>query len=329
MTYYATTVNQNEMGIPFLFKWQNSFQKDRQLNVYAKSILRTLGSFMNNSGDNCFPSYTTIAREAGVCKQTAIKYIKSAVKLGYIKITKTKSKTNNEWYCNKYIPVIPINSNSDGSNAPLNPNKKDPSGKFSLNTGGGSSLPPDEKKSLKTKSDSASVGGVVYEVDNLVDEIDSNYPKEKNKINNIPNGILFTKNQKNEIEKKSEKSESKKAIRLPENWHPDEEYIQWVMKKYNPSKDFLLTEIQLFANYWQSKGGSGAKKVCWFRTWKNWWIRAIEKGYSNAKTNNKKSGWGEDVDTVYRGVEEQNAARFHNEIQHAPRKDPTFDEIFN
>ncbi|AQY55655.1 hypothetical protein PBI_HUFFY_53 [Gordonia phage Huffy] len=72
-------------------------------------------------------------------------------------------------------------------------------------------------------------------------------------------------------------SPAPRATRIPEDWKPTPELMEWARSKY-PGVD-LDTESEKFVDYWLSKGGKESRKVYWDRTWRNW-IRS-----SRAATN--------------------------------------------
>lgn len=62
----------------------------------------------------------------------------------------------------------------------------------------------------------------------------------------------------------------RRATRLPDDWTPPEEYINWAVNKRMWHPEDAGDEAEIFSNYWQSKSGAQAAKVDWFKTWQNW-----------------------------------------------------------
>lgn len=79
-----------------------------------------------------------------------------------------------------------------------------------------------------------------------------------------------------------------KGTRLPEDWELPEDWYAWA-KQSRPEIDIRL-EADKFKDYWLSKSGSNATKICWKRTWRNW-IRSAFASRSKHETrqgsNNK------------------------------------------
>lgn len=61
-----------------------------------------------------------------------------------------------------------------------------------------------------------------------------------------------------------------RAHRLGDDWTPPADWIVWASetRKWEPSA--AQEEAEIFANYWQSKGGKDACKLDWRKTWQNW-----------------------------------------------------------
>ena len=59
-----------------------------------------------------------------------------------------------------------------------------------------------------------------------------------------------------------------RATRLPADWTLPDEWREWA-KHDRPDLDIART-AERFLDYWTAKGGSGARKLDWFATWRNW-----------------------------------------------------------
>lgn len=70
----------------------------------------------------------------------------------------------------------------------------------------------------------------------------------------------------------------KRATRIPEDFAPSPEMLAWARQEC-PGVD-LKRETEKFVNYWTAKSGSGAAKLDWAATWRNWMIKAFEDGSS-------------------------------------------------
>ena len=68
----------------------------------------------------------------------------------------------------------------------------------------------------------------------------------------------------------------KRATRIPDSFTPSPEMLAWARQEC-PGVD-LKRETEKFVNYWIAKSGSGAAKLDWAATWRNWVIKAFEDG---------------------------------------------------
>ena len=68
--------------------------------------------------------------------------------------------------------------------------------------------------------------------------------------------------------KDSVKKESTKGSRLSQDWVIPEEYLEFCQTE-RPELDAVLVG-NTFKDFWISKSGSGATKLNWFATWRNW-----------------------------------------------------------
>lgn len=75
--------------------------------------------------------------------------------------------------------------------------------------------------------------------------------------------------------KKKAPSSPKKGSRLPDDFKPDQ---AWVKGRSILSREQLQREFEKFKNYWQSESGQKASKLDWEKAWRNWVIKAEERG---------------------------------------------------
>jgi hypothetical protein len=61
-----------------------------------------------------------------------------------------------------------------------------------------------------------------------------------------------------------------RAHRLPDDWTPPDDYIEWASDARRWQPDDARQEAEIFANYWQAKSGKDACKLDWRKTWQNW-----------------------------------------------------------
>ncbi|WP_434037818.1 DUF1376 domain-containing protein [Bartonella ancashensis] len=81
----------------------------------------------------------------------------------------------------------------------------------------------------------------------------------------------FLENQVQELEpssasNQSKPAKSKRGCRLPEDYEPD---LQYAVSK-GLELDEAISEAKRFKDHWKSKTGSGATKMDWSATWRNW-----------------------------------------------------------
>lgn len=70
----------------------------------------------------------------------------------------------------------------------------------------------------------------------------------------------------------------KRGTRLPEDWMPRQDTIDWA--KANHPNVNLRAEHEKFMNHWPAQPGQKGVKLDWDRTWRNWIIRAGEHSAS-------------------------------------------------
>jgi len=90
-----------------IFNWRILIFK-ADINYHAKYIACYLSTYMNEHGDNCFPSIDRIAHESGVSRPTVIKYIQELKEKGWLE-SKKKGFDGQAWAHNQYFPNIPKN----------------------------------------------------------------------------------------------------------------------------------------------------------------------------------------------------------------------------
>lgn len=72
------------------------------------------------------------------------------------------------------------------------------------------------------------------------------------------------------------KPDQSRGTRLPDNWQPSPELIEYARTK-RPGLN-IADQIESFRDYWHAKAGAGARKVDWGLTFKNW----IRSAYNQA-----------------------------------------------
>jgi len=88
-----------------IFNWRILIFKS-DINYHAKYIACYLSTYMNEHGDNCFPSIDRISHESGVSRPTVIKYIQELKSEGWLE-SKKKGFDGQSWAHNQYYPNVP------------------------------------------------------------------------------------------------------------------------------------------------------------------------------------------------------------------------------
>lgn len=70
----------------------------------------------------------------------------------------------------------------------------------------------------------------------------------------------------------------KRGTRLPDGWMPTQEVVDSIKAETGATREQLSYQHRKFLDYWTSKAGSGATKVDWLGTWRNWMRTACERG---------------------------------------------------
>jgi hypothetical protein len=79
------------------------------------------------------------------------------------------------------------------------------------------------------------------------------------------------------------KAETQRATRLPADWHPTGEDIEFCESE-RPDLD-VQSVAEQFRDYWIAQGGAKGRKVDWPATWRNW-VRNQRRGQQNGQQGN-------------------------------------------
>lgn len=94
-----------------IFNWRILIFKT-DINYHAKYLACYLSTYMNEHGDNCYPSVKRISHECGLSEPTVCKYIQILREAGWLE-TKKKGFDGQAWAHNQYYPNIPENALND------------------------------------------------------------------------------------------------------------------------------------------------------------------------------------------------------------------------
>lgn len=68
---------------------------------------------------------------------------------------------------------------------------------------------------------------------------------------------------------------SRQGTRLPDDWLLPASWGNWAMENIpGATREAVLREAAIFADYWHAKAGANATKLDWQATWRNWMRRA-------------------------------------------------------
>lgn len=113
---------------------------------------------------------------------------------------------------------------------------------------------------------------------NLVDEQESTYPEE------VLTPLTTPGRTPGVVPPREECPRKVRASRLPESFTPSRQMILWGEVRA-PRVDLDL-ETEKFRNYWAAKAGSGATKLDWPATWRNWILSAATRSAPSARSPN-------------------------------------------
>lgn len=81
------------------------------------------------------------------------------------------------------------------------------------------------------------------------------------------------------------KAKRKRGTRLPEDWAPSEDLVDWTRNQAPAAAN--NAEVEKFRDYWHAKAGSSAVKVDWDATWRNWARKRQEEATSRGGYRNQ------------------------------------------
>jgi hypothetical protein len=87
-----------------------------------------------------------------------------------------------------------------------------------------------------------------------------------------------------------EKAHGKKGTRLPENWEPTEDSVQWARDECKLDNDQIKEITAEFRDYFCAAPGQRGVKLDWDRTWKNSVRRFLERNHKVIKLRSQANG---------------------------------------
>lgn len=89
------------------FTWEQSVLDSDILESNTKYLLLALRTYMNQHGNNCFPSIESLSKRTKLSKPTICKHIALAIKHGFLK-KKLMGFAGQRWALNHYTPIFPL-----------------------------------------------------------------------------------------------------------------------------------------------------------------------------------------------------------------------------
>jgi hypothetical protein len=84
----------------------------------------------------------------------------------------------------------------------------------------------------------------------------------------------------------------RRGARLSNDWQLADQGLVYATKRgLTPGQ--ITIEVERFRNYWTAKSGTGATKLDWDATWRNWVLTAVERHHG--ATNNHGGRWGPQI----------------------------------
>lgn len=100
--------------------WRHAFT-DGEVNLppLTRLVLHTIGMFMNDLGQNAYPTIEQLADKSGLSASSVKKHMKVAIDLGYLKRSK-HGFAGKKWANNQYFPLFPKDLKGEPCDDPLN-----------------------------------------------------------------------------------------------------------------------------------------------------------------------------------------------------------------
>ena len=94
---------------------------------------------------------------------------------------------------------------------------------------------------------------------------------EKNEPDNPPDKAKKLE-ARSQIKKEtsSQKKETARGSRLPDDWEPNPQTIDWCLNELGWRPFQIESTVQIFRDYWHAEAGQRARKLDWDKTFKNW-----------------------------------------------------------
>ncbi|RXH41078.1 helix-turn-helix domain-containing protein [Bradyrhizobium zhanjiangense] len=97
------------------FRWARAVRAELDIPAKAKVVAQVIAEHVNVSTGIAFPSYVTIAREAGIPARTVRRMIEVLCDLGWLEVTQRGSKGAGEKHATHYRIVLAKTATQDGS----------------------------------------------------------------------------------------------------------------------------------------------------------------------------------------------------------------------
>lgn len=105
--------------------------------------------------------------------------------------------------------------------------------------------------------------------------------RSREQLRNTPETETETEEESND----SSKPRSKRGMRIPPDWKPSPDEIDW-QREQGIADDLARRELPRFLDYWTAAPGQKGVKLDWPATWRNWLRTAVD----NAASRERPSG---------------------------------------
>lgn len=244
------------------FSWRQAFMEDPNLSGTQKLLLHTLASFMNASGDSCYPSVERLAACSSMARETVIRQLKQLRKMGWIKVG-LHGFSKQKWRRHEYSIGWP--------NGLVSARKGGDSESPRVGEGGDPQSPPKPSKVviLSQEGGDPECGKVVTQ-DHPNTPVTSPEEEPGTAREGAPDATTDE-----ERKKPTGSSSAARGQRLPDDWAPGTDLLAWARKRF-PDVD-AQAETEKFSDHWRAQPGARGRKADWDATWRNWIRNSVER----------------------------------------------------
>jgi hypothetical protein len=210
----------------------------------ARLVLLAIADAASDDGTNAWPSIATLTRKANLSVRAVQTAVKELVLLGELKVEMNAGRNGTNRY--SILMLTPAES------AP--PQILHPADSAGVEDGAESDIGTQDPPQNLHPAESAPPQNSTPTPAESAPKPKTNHPTTK---------------------KTSSSSTAKRGTRIPDDFAVTDDMVAWCRQEC-PGVDGRR-ETQKFVNYWMAKSGSGATKLDWPATWKNWMLTAADR----------------------------------------------------